>query len=111
MLWFQNLVRDSTRASGSGETDGRRGMRFAFCVELLLFGTGSRVAIPPPPIRQYLSKIGIQADYMDTVSLTVISVAPGLCLTSSSHYFREMHVPRLTYLQKKADASVLPSCL
>ncbi|CAL1700233.1 unnamed protein product [Somion occarium] len=34
--------------------------------ELLLFGTGQRVYLPPSPIRQYLSKIGIQIDVMDT---------------------------------------------
>lgn len=27
--------------------------------------------LPPPSIRQYLSKIGVQADYMDTVRLAL----------------------------------------
>ncbi|KAI0340782.1 DUF498-domain-containing protein [Trametopsis cervina] len=34
--------------------------------ELLLFGTGNRLVLPPPAIRKYLSKIGVQADFMDT---------------------------------------------
>lgn len=37
------------------------------CVELLLFGTGQRVTLPPPSIRQHLSKLGLNADFMDTV--------------------------------------------
>ncbi|GJE84586.1 DUF498-domain-containing protein [Phanerochaete sordida] len=34
--------------------------------ELVLLGTGKRVVPPPPHIRQYLSKIGIQTEFMDT---------------------------------------------
>ncbi|KAK7696190.1 hypothetical protein QCA50_000841 [Cerrena zonata] len=34
--------------------------------ELLLLGTGPRVQLPPSPIRQYLAKIGVQVDFMDT---------------------------------------------
>lgn len=38
-------------------------------VELLLLGTGNRLVLPPPSIRQYLGTIGVQADFMDTVCL------------------------------------------
>ncbi|KAI0700592.1 DUF498-domain-containing protein [Cytidiella melzeri] len=34
--------------------------------ELLLFGTGRRLVLPPPSIRQHLNKIGLQVDFMDT---------------------------------------------
>ncbi|KIP12888.1 hypothetical protein PHLGIDRAFT_17556 [Phlebiopsis gigantea 11061_1 CR5-6] len=34
--------------------------------EILLLGTGKRPVPPPPHLRQYLSKIGIQVDTMDT---------------------------------------------
>ncbi|KAH9938073.1 NADH dehydrogenase 1 alpha subcomplex assembly factor 3 [Fomitopsis serialis] len=34
--------------------------------ELLLFGTGKKVAFVPPMLRQYISSLGIQVDVMDT---------------------------------------------
>ncbi|PSR73693.1 hypothetical protein PHLCEN_2v10612 [Hermanssonia centrifuga] len=34
--------------------------------EILLLGTGKRLILPPPSIRQYLTSIGIQIDVMDT---------------------------------------------
>ncbi|KAI0082525.1 DUF498-domain-containing protein [Panus rudis PR-1116 ss-1] len=34
--------------------------------ELLLLGTGKKIVQPPPHLRQYLSKIGVQIDVMDT---------------------------------------------
>ncbi|QRV87933.1 NADH dehydrogenase [Ceratobasidium sp. AG-Ba] len=34
--------------------------------ELLLVGTGRSAALPPPKFRDYLSKIGVQTDIMDT---------------------------------------------
>ncbi|TCD63965.1 hypothetical protein EIP91_004734 [Steccherinum ochraceum] len=34
--------------------------------EILLLGTGKTVVPPPPSIRQYLSKIGVQIDVMNT---------------------------------------------
>lgn len=34
--------------------------------ELVILGTGKRVVPPPPHVRQYLSKIGIQVEVMDT---------------------------------------------
>jgi uncharacterized protein len=36
--------------------------------EILLFGTGNRVEMPPPAVRKYLNDLGIQVDVMDTVS-------------------------------------------
>ena len=36
-------------------------------IEILLLGTGKTMVLPPPSIRQYLSKIGIQIDVMNTV--------------------------------------------
>ncbi|KAF7971722.1 hypothetical protein HWV62_20091 [Athelia sp. TMB] len=34
--------------------------------EILLLGTGAKMALPPPHIRKYMSEIGIQMDFMDT---------------------------------------------
>ncbi|KZT66037.1 DUF498-domain-containing protein [Daedalea quercina L-15889] len=34
--------------------------------ELLIFGTGKKVAFVPPMLRQYLSSLGVQTDIMDT---------------------------------------------
>lgn len=39
-----------------------------FSLELLLFGTGKSAHLPPPKFRDYLSKVGVQIDVMDTVS-------------------------------------------
>ncbi|KAG9051457.1 hypothetical protein FS837_006633 [Tulasnella sp. UAMH 9824] len=36
--------------------------------EILLLGTGTSAALPPPEIRQYLTSIGISLDVMDAVS-------------------------------------------
>lgn len=40
---------------------------FYMYVELLLLGTGATMALPPPHLRKYMSDIGIQMDFMDTV--------------------------------------------
>lgn len=37
--------------------------------EILLFGTGKKVSLVPPNLRQYLNQTGIQVDVMDTVRL------------------------------------------
>jgi NADH dehydrogenase [ubiquinone] 1 alpha subcomplex assembly factor 3 len=34
--------------------------------EILLLGTGRSVALPPPKLREYLNKIGVQLDIMDS---------------------------------------------
>ena len=36
--------------------------------EILVFGTGRRMELPPPSMRSYLKEMGIQLDIMDTVS-------------------------------------------
>ena len=36
-------------------------------IELMIIGTGKRVAFVPPMLRQYLTSLGIQTDIMDTV--------------------------------------------
>ena len=43
---------------------------FANCgnVEILLLGTGASMSPPPQFIRDYLRSLGIQLDFMDTVS-------------------------------------------
>lgn len=40
------------------------------CAEILLIGTGDRVDMMPPALRQYLIKAGVQVDVMNTVRLT-----------------------------------------
>lgn len=37
-----------------------------FRTEILLFGTGSSIAFPPPSFKQYLNSLGIQVDVMDS---------------------------------------------
>ncbi|KZT60757.1 hypothetical protein CALCODRAFT_428868 [Calocera cornea HHB12733] len=34
--------------------------------EILLFGTGKAIILPPPSVRTHLSNLGIQLDFMDT---------------------------------------------
>ncbi|OBZ70083.1 NADH dehydrogenase [ubiquinone] 1 alpha subcomplex assembly factor 3 [Grifola frondosa] len=34
--------------------------------EILLFGTGEKLAMLPPPVRHYLNRVGIQVDVMNT---------------------------------------------
>ncbi|EJU06604.1 DUF498-domain-containing protein [Dacryopinax primogenitus] len=34
--------------------------------EILLFGTGRSLILPPPSVRTYLNEMGIQVDFMDT---------------------------------------------
>lgn len=40
---------------------------------MLLFGTGERALPPPPFLRSYLSKLGIQLDVMSTVRISFLS--------------------------------------
>lgn len=59
-------------------------------VELLLLGTGKTLVLPPPAIRQYLNRIGVKVDIMDTVRLIVLLLPSSV----TEHILREMQVPR-----------------
>ncbi|OJA18803.1 hypothetical protein AZE42_00860 [Rhizopogon vesiculosus] len=44
-------------------------------VEILVFGTGRRMELPPSSIRSYLKEMGIQLDIMDTVRSSTLPAA------------------------------------
>jgi NADH dehydrogenase [ubiquinone] 1 alpha subcomplex assembly factor 3 len=44
-----------------------------YMIEILLLGTGLKVVMPPPSLKQHLSELGIQLDIMDTVSPSLIT--------------------------------------
>lgn len=55
---------------------GSVGVVDARTIEILIFGTGARMALVPSSIRGYVKELGIQMDVMDTVgSFNLISVA------------------------------------
>ncbi len=60
---FDAVVPKPGKCDGSNSTCGL----LIFHPEILLLGTGKRLILPPPSIRQYLTSIGIQIDVMDTV--------------------------------------------
>jgi NADH dehydrogenase [ubiquinone] 1 alpha subcomplex assembly factor 3 len=58
---------------GAGSFDSRyhEADMFSPWPELLLIGTGKSAMLPPPKFRDYLGKIGVQVDIMDTVGITL----------------------------------------
>jgi uncharacterized protein len=44
-------------------------------LEILILGTGKSALPPPPELREYISKLGISLDIMDTVSLSCIDAS------------------------------------
>lgn len=74
------------------------GHSFIFDVEILLLGTGAKMALPPPHIRKYMSDIGIQMDFMDTVRHNNFPPHPIHLIMC-----REMHAPLITFWPKRDD--------
>ena len=70
-------------------------------VELLLIGTGKRVAFVPPMLRQYLTSLGIQTDIMDTVRAFLLVVSYGVLRSEHSG----MHVQHTIFLLRRVDTS------
>lgn len=82
-----------------------RALNVYMFVELVLLGTGKRAVPPPPHLRQYLSKIGIQIDVMDTVrtvSKDYDTTTDDYICTCTIVRVSEMRVRRTIYSQKKA---------
>ena len=69
--------------------------------EILLIGTGERVEMMPPALRQYLNKAGIQVDIMNTVSRVLLEIS-----TSSSMIHSAMRVRHTTSSLRKGGASL-----
>ena len=69
--------------------------------EILLIGTGERVEMMPPALRQYLNKAGIQVDIMNTVSRVLVKIS-----ISSSIIHSAMHVRHTTSSLRKGGASL-----
>lgn len=58
-------------------------------VEILVFGTGRRMELPPPSIRGFLREMGIQLDIMDTVGSTTL---PAVLLSMTFFILAEKRV-------------------
>ena len=69
--------------------------------EILLIGTGERVEMMPPALRQYLNKAGIQVDIMNTVSRVLFRL---WILSSMVH--SAMRVRHIISSLRKDDASL-----
>ena len=69
--------------------------------EILLIGTGERVEMMPPALRQYLNKAGIQVDIMNTVSRVLFKI-----WISSSIIHSAMRVRHITSSPRKGGASL-----
>ena len=71
-------------------------------IEMLIFGTGARMALVPSSVRGYMKELGIQMDVMDTVgAFLILLVRPG------SFCFRRTHVRRIICWWKRVDAWLL----
>ena len=73
MSWFRDRVSRKYRG-----LCGPQALTKALYTEILVFGTGKRLVPPPPSIRQYLNKIGIQIDVMDTVRTFIGRLETGM---------------------------------
>lgn len=68
--------------------------------EIIVFGTGKTVLPPPPQVRAYLNKLGIQIEAHDTVCSLKRHPWPRSELTVSSS---EMLARRLTCSSRRSD--------